>query len=138
VIDARLLAAPGWMFRVARVVLVACLLMPLLGLLFAERPLCSCPYLESKGQLSGNTVDTYAHEAYARWSMNDPEKRCPTDLSELSRYTDVLDGRDAWGHSLQMVCPAPDGRFGVLSLGPDGKQDTTDDIKSWDRDRRAF
>jgi hypothetical protein len=138
VIDARLLATPRWLFRLARLFLLTCLLMPVLGFLFAARPLCACVYLESERDVAGKTVNTYANEAYARWSLNNPGVRCPTDLSELSKYTDAPDARDPWGQSLQMVCPAPSVHFGVVSTGPDGKLDTADDIRSWERDRRAF
>ena len=47
------------------------------------------------------------------------------------------DTKDGWGNELVMLCGenAPAGAstgFGVLSMGPDGKQGTDDDIKSWE------
>jgi hypothetical protein len=46
------------------------------------------------------------------------------------------DVKDPWGSEFQMKCGdgAPEGaEFGVLSLGPDKKEGTDDDIKSWEK-----
>ena len=64
-----------------------------------------------------------------------PEKACPTTLADLNAYTNRKDTKDPWGHDFKMMCGAtvPPGAKGlaVISFGPDGKEGTADDIKSW-------
>lgn len=136
-IDARLLVPGRSLLRLARGLLLAGLLVAPLGFLIPVRPLCACVYGVSKQSLGREIVETLAIEAYARWSMDNPERRCPTDVSELRAYAGPLDAQDPWGHPLIMLCDGPGGRFGVVSGGPDGKLDTSDDIRSWDLDPRA-
>ncbi|MCP4447086.1 MAG: prepilin-type N-terminal cleavage/methylation domain-containing protein [Myxococcales bacterium] len=92
----------------------------------------------------GSKVDTtrmvvvkIANEAYTHWSMKNSGKQCPDSLKDLEKYRNKKDSKDGWGNELIMLCGsnAPAGAttgFGILSLGPDGKQGTNDDIKSWE------
>ena len=88
-------------------------------------------------QLDSAKVDVqkYAFEAYPSWAAAHPEKACPAALAELNEYTNRKDTKDPWGHDFKMMCGAtiPPGAKGlaVLSFGPDGKEGTADDIKSW-------
>jgi hypothetical protein len=123
---------PRRLFRLTGIFLLVCIAVPFVVLGFAVRPLCAC-IDDTRRTLPRQIVEAYAGEAYA-WSMDNPGSRCPTDASELARYTGDpdADGRDPWGNDLVIVCDAPGGRFGVVSVGEDGKQDTPDDIRSWD------
>ena len=77
----------------------------------------------------------YAFEAYPQWAARHPEKECPAQLAELNEFTNATDTKDPWGNDFKMGCgssvPAGAKVFGVWSLGPDGKDGTADDIKSW-------
>jgi hypothetical protein len=80
-------------------------------------------------------VQKYATEAYPSWAAAHPGKECPAALAELNEYGNRKDTKDPWGHDFKMMCGAtvPAGAKGlaVLSFGPDGKEGTADDIKSW-------
>lgn len=79
-------------------------------------------------------VKQYADEAYPQWAQAHPSAACPGDIDELAEYSSyqVL---DPWGHKLVAQCGAalPAGATGIAihSLGPDGVDDTADDIRSW-------
>lgn len=81
-------------------------------------------------------VKKYAYEAYGEWSQVHPAKQCPDRLEELNEYMDRKDAVDPWGRPYVMYCGSslPAGARGgiaVLSMGPDGKEGTDDDIRSW-------
>lgn len=79
-------------------------------------------------------VRAFALEAYPRWSLDHPLDRCAR-LEDLARLANQRT-EDPWGNPYVVLCgdTAPPGvtGMGVLSLGPDGKQGTPDDIKSWE------
>lgn len=77
--------------------------------------------------------------AYAKWyDDNSSDKgECPDKIEELTKYTNKKDVKDPWGSLFVMKCgdSAPDdvdGGFGVVSWGPDKKEGTDDDIRSWE------
>ncbi len=70
---------------------------------------------------------TSAVNAFLRWAASHPGADCPT----LAAIGDA--GIDPWQHPLVLTCkdqPA-DQIVGAISLGPDGKLDTGDDVTSW-------
>ncbi len=72
--------------------------------------------------------------AYTRW-VADNEGDCPEKLEDLLKYTNKKDLKDPWGQSFVMKCGEgvpTDSHFGVISLGPDKREGTDDDIHSWD------
>ena len=81
-------------------------------------------------------VQRYANEAYPMWARNQPDKACPASLSELNDELGRMGTLDPWGNPYKMMCGAdlPPGAHGiaVMSPGPDGKEGTADDIKSWE------
>jgi len=76
--------------------------------------------------------------AYARWRLSN-EAECPAAITDLNaelgrRAHEALD--DPWGHPYVMQCgeslpPGCDRGFCVYSLGPDGRDGSDDDIRSW-------
>jgi general secretion pathway protein G len=73
-------------------------------------------------------------QALVHYAM-DSEDPCPKDLHEL--YTSKLidkDPKDPWGEDLLYKCPGEHETDGadVISKGPDKKEGTEDDIKSWE------
>ncbi len=74
-----------------------------------------------------------ALESYPLWAAKHADKACPDKLADLEGGAD----NDPWGHPYKMLCgkDAPPGAlgFGALSFGPDGKEGTPDDIKSWEK-----
>ena len=91
---------------------------------------------ESKVDIAQLTVKKYAIEAFSEWSMANPNKACPDRLEDLGQYMDSKDTKDPWGGTYKMFCGQnlPPGAKGiaVMSNGEDGKDGTTDDLKSWD------
>lgn len=92
---------------------------------------------ESKVKLAETEMKQLVHDAYMRWDMNNPTKSgpCPQSLSDITKYANKKDGKDPWGNEYVMHCG--DGAqgnqvFGLSSKGPDGKQGTEDDLKSWE------
>jgi hypothetical protein len=82
------------------------------------------------------TVKKLAFEAYPQWAARHVEQACPAKLDELMEFMGPdVSTKDAWGHEFQIGCgpTAPKGARGLAawSLGPDGKDGTADDIKSW-------
>lgn len=88
-----------------------------------------------RGDDAGFTVKVYAYEAYPSWAAAHPNKACPDRIEELNEYMNRSDVADPWGGSYKMVCGAalPAGAKGIAisSPGPDGKEGTPDDVKSW-------
>src|SRR5262245_16437125 len=72
--------------------------------------------------------------AYTRW-VADNDGDCPESLTALTKYTNKKDLKDVWGTDFVMMCGdqvQTESHFGVVSWGPDKKQNTDDDIHSWD------
>ena len=80
-------------------------------------------------------VKKYAFEAFPQWAAAHVDKECPTSLTELDQYIPGASHDDAWGTPLRMMCgkdlPAGARGLAVMSFGPDKKEGTADDIKSW-------
>ncbi len=77
-------------------------------------------------------------EAYPMWARDHADKACPDKIDDLYPYVGANDRMDPWGAPYHLFCgpnlPADaHGGFAVVSLGPDGKEGTPDDIKSWEK-----
>lgn len=90
-------------------------------------------------QLKSARVKTASLEAkaienlFAQWSADNPEGTCPT-VEDLKKYRKI--GNDPWGKPFVLVCGEglpEDTDMGVISFGPDKKQGTDDDIRSWEK-----
>jgi prepilin-type N-terminal cleavage/methylation domain-containing protein len=122
------------------ILIVLAIIALVMGVLFG--PKLMQMFGESKAKLAKIVVQEYANQAYARWSMNNPGKACPDDINELAKYTDQPEAKDPWDQKLILLCgdSVPEGssfRVGVLSIGEDGKQDTGDDVKSWESSQKS-
>jgi prepilin-type N-terminal cleavage/methylation domain-containing protein len=92
---------------------------------------------ESKVDIARMTVHKFTYEAFPMWQRSHTDKGCPEKLEDLSDYMDKKDTKDPWGGAYKMMCgqtlPAgAKGGFAVSSPGEDGKEGTSDDIKSWE------
>lgn len=91
---------------------------------------------EAETKVAETEAKKYAFEAYTRWKMSNTGKGCPESLAELNKYVGKNDAKDPWGNEYTMFCGenAPQGAngFGIQSKGPDKKEGTEDDIRSWD------
>jgi general secretion pathway protein G len=91
---------------------------------------------KSKEDIARATVKSYAYDAFPQWSAANPSKACPDDISALGEYMNSTDVKDPWGTPYRMLCGQnlPPGAKGlaVFSAGPDQKDNTSDDIKSWE------
>jgi prepilin-type N-terminal cleavage/methylation domain-containing protein len=119
------------------ILIVLAIIALVMGFLFGPRILEM--FGEAKEETAGLQVNKYANDAYAQWMLSNKGKSCPESLNELAKYTNNDETKDPWDNELIMVCgeSAPEGvNFGVQSKGPDGKQDTGDDIKSWEKKKK--
>ncbi len=92
---------------------------------------------EGQSQVAQAEVKKLVFEAYTRWQMKNPGKNCSDlQINDLAKLLDKKEAKDPWGFEYIMFCGdnAPPGSkgFAIQSKGPDGKQDTDDDIKSWE------
>ena len=91
---------------------------------------------KSKADTTVIKLKKYAFEAYPSWSASHPDKSCPEKLADLNEYMNSNDSNDSWGNPLRMLCGQnlPPGARGIaiVSIGEDGKEGTTDDLKSWE------
>jgi hypothetical protein len=88
---------------------------------------------------SARAMTKQIEAAYARWRVTSTSE-CPASLDDLKvdlgrHRSDPI--RDAWGHDYVLRCgdDLPAGCKGpmcVYSLGRDGKENTQDDIRSWE------
>lgn len=114
------------------IMIVLAILALVMGLLVGPRVMAM--FGESRVSLARTHAKQLADEAYVQWSVNNPAKLCPDSLNELTKYTNKKDVKDPWGSEFKMHCgdSAPEGRgFGISSKGPDGKEGTDDDVRSW-------
>jgi hypothetical protein len=67
--------------------------------------------------------------------MVDNESDCPARLEDLLKYLGKKQLTDPWGSPFVMKCGPgvpTQTHFGVISLGPDKREGTDDDMHSWD------
>jgi general secretion pathway protein G len=90
---------------------------------------------DAHGDIAKLAVRKFAHEAFPQWHARHPGRACPDRIEELCELMDQKSTTDPWGERYKMLCPPnlPSGAKGIaiLSLGPDGKEGTDDDIRSW-------
>ena len=89
---------------------------------------------KSKGEIATMAVRQYASSAYPQWTTT-TRKACPDKITDLNEYVNDPTAKDPWDNEYQMLCgdqlPAGAKGIGVFSMGPDGKPNTEDDIRSW-------
>ena len=94
-------------------------------------------FSKSKIDLARTEMKQLAYESYIRWDTDTPAKSssCPASITDITQYANKKDGKDPWGNDYMMHCgdnAPPNTLFGLSSKGPDGKEGTTDDIRSWE------
>ena len=124
-------------FTLLEIMIVLVIIGTILGVLVGPRIVQM--FSGSKVELTKTMVKLAAHQAYSQWSIKNPTEQCPKSLSDIQQYMNnpQKELKDSWGNLLVMLCgdQAPQGAgtpFAIYSLGPDGKQGTDDDIKSWE------
>jgi len=130
----RLLARAHRGMTLLEIMIVLAILALVMGLVVGPRVMRM--FSKSKDDIAALTVKKYAYEAFGEWSQAHPDKACPDKLEDLSQYMDSKDVKDPWGNPYKMFCgqnlPAgAKGGLAVMSSGPDGKDGTEDDVKSW-------
>jgi len=119
------------------IMIVLAIIALVMGLLVGPKVLSSLSSAETK--TFWMTAKQFAEEAYPRWRADNPGKSCPPGLEDLTKYMNQKELKDDQGNQMYiMLCGsnAPEGipnNFGVIYVGPDGKQGTEDDIKSWEK-----
>lgn len=113
------------------IMIVLAIIAAVMGLLVGPRVMAM--FSDSKVDTTKIMLDQISN-ARDLWSRT-AEDVCPSSLKDLERYRNTKKTKDSWGQEIVMICgdTAPEGvEFGVLSKGPDKKQGTSDDIKSWE------
>ncbi len=115
------------------IMIVLAIIAAVMGLLVGPKVLAM--FSDSKVKTTKLMIDQVA-DAYSHWSLS-ADSDCPSSLKDLEKYRNTKKTKDGWGQEIVMLCGEtategiPNG-FGVLSKGPDKKQGTEDDIKSWE------
>jgi len=116
------------------IMIVLAILALVMGLVVGPRLMNS--FKDAKIDTAKAKAQNIAGAAFLQWSMKHPDKQCPDKLEDLGDYMDAKDTKDPWGNNFKMLCgqnlPAGAKNFAVMSSGPDGKDGTDDDIKSWE------
>lgn len=122
------------------IMIVLAILALVMGILIGPRVMSM--FSDSKVDTAKIAVRKLSSEGYAFWQRANPSKSCPDSVEQLGEEIDMKADKekkqllDAWGNRYVLMCgqSLPPGARGlaILSWGPDGKQGTDDDIKSWD------
>jgi general secretion pathway protein G len=116
------------------IMIVLAILALVMGLVVGPRVMKM--FSKSKVDIAKAEIKKLAYEAYPQWSAANPSKGCPERLEEIGEFADKKDMKDPWGGVYKMFCGAnlPPGAKGlaITSAGPDAKEGTDDDLKSWD------
>jgi len=142
---AKVLVRPGERgMTLLEILVVMAIIATITGVLFG--PAIQDALFSSKESNSRLKVMQLANNGYGQWSLK-TGKTCPDSLLALAKYTTAFGGEtevlDEWDQEILMVCGGkggtlPEGvRFGVQSIGEDGKRDTKDDIKSWEKKKKS-
>ncbi|WP_428266101.1 type II secretion system protein GspG [Haliangium sp.] len=132
--DARATRAGERGMTLIEILIVLAILALVMGLVIGPRVYEM--FAEGQSKVAAAEVQSLRTQAFIRWQMKNPGKQCPDSLNELATLLDKKEAKDPWGNEYIMLCgdQAPPGSkgFAVMSKGPDNKQGTEDDIKSWE------
>lgn len=116
------------------VMIVMAILALIMGLVVGPRVMAM--FDRSKINIAQSTVKKLAFEEFAMWSQANPDKSCPGGIEELVALSNSKKIHDPWQEQYRLMCgpTLPPGVIGVAvaSNGPDQKEGTNDDIRSWD------
>ena len=116
------------------IMIVLAILALVMGLLVGPKVMAM--FSKSKVDIAKLTVKKYADEAYPQWAASHPDKQCPDNLEALNEFMNNKENKDPWGNPYKMMCgtnlPAGAKGIAIMSSGPDAKDGTEDDIKSWE------
>jgi general secretion pathway protein G len=114
------------------IMIVLAILALVMGLVIGPRVMRL--FFKSKNDIAHIAVSKYVNETYGDWAMNHTGKQCPESISELAETP--KDAQDPWGNPYKLICgtnlPPGAKHIAVYSMGEDGKDNTCDDIQSWD------
>jgi hypothetical protein len=92
-------------------------------------------FSQAKEDIARIQANDLANNAFGMWQRDNPDAACPERLEELIKYANKKDMKDPWGTPYIMKCGEglpQDVTFGVSSAGPDRKENSPDDIHSWE------
>jgi prepilin-type N-terminal cleavage/methylation domain-containing protein len=116
------------------IMIVLAILAIVMGLLIGPKVMDY--FRRAKIETTRMKLDMYANQAFTAWSMAHPQAMCPDRVADLDDYMNEQNPNDAWGNPIKLMCGAslPPGarHIALLSAGPDGKEGTDDDLKSWE------
>ena len=131
---ARSLARAHRGMTLLEIMIVLAILALVMGLLVGPKVMKM--FGESKVDTTKIKLKKYAYEAFPSWSAQHPDKACPEKIADLNEYMNNDDSNDAWGKPIKMLCGSnlPPGAktIALMSSGPDTKDGTEDDLKSWE------
>ena len=87
---------------------------------------------DAEREVARLAVDRIAEQDYPMWALRHPSQQCPTKIADVTTGKNT---KDPWGTTYAMYCghtAPPDTAFGAASFGGDRRENTPDDIRSWD------
>ena len=111
------------------------IVMAIIGMLMSAAGFGGFAMLERSRRKETRRMMHTIEQALVTWQAEgaSPVRRPLTALVEKKFLT--KEPKDGWGHSFQFKCPASTTTRSIRQLGQDGKEGTTDDIKSWEEER---
>ena len=114
------------------IMIVLAILALVMGLVIGPRVIDAL--MDSEHRVAKLAVRKLAHESFPQWRSMNPGRACPERIEELTVLMSE-ETNDPWGKPYKLLCPPnlPAGAtsIAILSFGPDGKEGTGDDVRSW-------
>jgi prepilin-type N-terminal cleavage/methylation domain-containing protein len=115
------------------IMIVLAILAIVMGLLIGPRLMDY--FRDARIKTTRMKLELYANQAFPAWAVAHPQAMCPERLADLAEYANGHDTEDAWGNPIKLLCgtslPPGARHIALVSAGPDGKEGTDDDLKSW-------
>lgn len=111
------------------------IVMAIIGMLMSAAGFGGFAMLERSRRKETRRMMHTIEQALVTWQAEGGES-CPPALTSLVEKKFLTkEPKDGWGHSFQFKCPGEhNNEIDLVSLGKDGKEGTTDDIKSWEEE----
>jgi prepilin-type N-terminal cleavage/methylation domain-containing protein len=108
------------------IMIVLAILALVMGLLVGPKVIAH--FHSSQRSIAKMAVTRFANQDYPIWAIQHPQTPCPSAITDLDRDAPA----DPWGTAYKAYCaPVHDVAFGAASFGGDVRENTDDDIRSW-------
>jgi prepilin-type N-terminal cleavage/methylation domain-containing protein len=124
-VPARMRKPPRGM-TLLEIMIVLAILALVMGLLVGPKVIAH--FRSSQRSIAKMAVMRFANQDYPIWAIQHPQTPCPSAITDLDRDAPA----DPWGTAYKAYCaPIHEVAFGAASFGGDARENTDDDIRSW-------